>query len=159
MSGRSKKKSQQHSNVASQELKNNVNSLLSHIGDGQGLPDMCLDENNHCMLLLDDKIILNLDFDDKKGTLVIYAYIGEVPLANREAIYTQALEDNFFWNGTGGATLGLDKQSQSLMLVKTYTLPLQDFNSFEDELSNFVEIVDKWIVAIETASDTSKEVG
>ena len=100
-----------------------------------------------------------MDFDDKKGTLVIYAYIGEVPLANREAIYTQALEDNFFWNGTGGATLGLDKQSQSLMLVKTYTLPLQDFNSFEDELSNFVEIVDKWIVAIETASDTSKEVG
>ena len=64
----------------------------------------------------DDKIILNLDFDDKKGTLVIYAYIGEVPLANREAIYTQALEDNFFWNGTEGATLGLDKQSQSLML-------------------------------------------
>ena len=131
-------------------MKKHVNELLKHIGDGLNLPNLCLDDNNHCILLFDEKIVLNMDFDQEGNKLVIYAYIGEIPLECRELVFEKALEGNFFWNETDGGTLGVDKQSQSLVLAKSYTLPIEKFNDFEDQLASFVEIVEKWIVRIET---------
>ena len=131
------------------ELKAHVNEVLKRIGDGQGLSDLCLDENNHCMLLFDEKIVLNIDLDEAGKLLVIYAYMGEVPLECREAVYQKALEGNFFWNETEGSTLGLDKQSQSLVLARAFGLPLTDVAAFEDRLAVFVEVVEKWMTRIE----------
>lgn len=130
-------------------MKEHVNELLKHIGEGLNLPDLCLDDNNHCILLFDEKIVLNMDLDEEGNKLVIYAYIGEIPLECRETIFEKALEGNFFWNETDGGTLGIDKQSQSLVLAKSFSLPLKDFNAFEDQLATFVEVVEKWINRIE----------
>jgi len=130
-------------------MKEQVNELLKHIGEGLNLLDLCLDDNNHCILLFDEKIVLNMDFDEEGNKLVIYAYIGEIPLECREAIFEKALEGNFFWNETDGGTLGIDKQSQSLVIAKAFPLPLTDFNTFEDQLATFVEVVEKWITRIE----------
>jgi hypothetical protein len=131
-------------------MKEDVNSLLRHIGEGLNLPDLCLDENNHCILLFDEKIVLNIDLDEEGSKLVIFAYIGEIPLDCREIIFEKALEGNFFWNETDGGTLGIDKQSQSLVLAKAFDLPLSNVELFEDQLASFVEIVEKWINRIET---------
>ncbi len=133
-------------------MKEKVNELLRHIGEGLSLPDLCLDENNHCILLFDEKIVLNIDLDEEGSKLVIYAYVGEIPLDCREAIFEKALEGNFFWNETDGGTLGIDKQSQSLVLAKAFSLPLQNIELFEDQLASFVEIVEKWIGRIEAFS-------
>ena len=111
-----------------------------------------MDENNHCILLFDEKIVLNIDLDEEGSKLVIYAYVGEIPLDCREAIFEKALEGNFFWNETDGGTLGIDKQSQSLVLAKAFSLPLQNIELFEDQLASFVEIVEKWIGRIEAFS-------
>lgn len=130
-------------------MKESVNNLLKRIGEGLNIPDLCLDENNHCILLFDEKIVLNIDLDEEGSKLVIYAYIGEIPLECREVIFEKALEGNFFWNETDGGTLGIDKQSQSLVLAKSFSLPLKDTEVFEDQLASFVEIVEKWIHRIE----------
>ena len=133
-------------------MKEKVNELLRHIGEGLSLPDLCLDENNHCILLFDEKIVLNIDLDEEGSKLVIYGYVGEITLDCREAIFEKALEGNFFWNETDGGTLGIDKQSQSLVLAKAFSLPLQNIELFEDQLASFVEIVEKWIGRIEAFS-------
>ncbi|MDR1255057.1 MAG: type III secretion system chaperone [Puniceicoccales bacterium] len=130
-------------------MKERVNDLLKRIGEGLSLPDLCLDENNHCILLFDEKIVLNIDFDEEGSKLVIYAYVGEIPLDCRETIFEKALEGNFFWNETDGGTLGIDKQSQSLVLAKAFGWPLKNIETFEDELATFVEVIEKWISRIE----------
>lgn len=130
-------------------MREHVNDLLKRIGDSLSLPDLCLDENNHCILLFDEKIVLNIDFDEAGSKLVIYAYVGEIPLDCREIIFEKALEGNFFWNETDGGTLGIDKQSQSLVLAKAFDWPLKNIEIFEDELATFVEVIEKWISRIE----------
>ncbi|MDR2396944.1 MAG: type III secretion system chaperone [Puniceicoccales bacterium] len=130
-------------------MKERVNDLLKRIGEGLSLPDLCLDENNHCILLFDEKIVLNIDFDEEGSKLVIYAYVGEIPLDCREIIFEKALEGNFFWNETDGGTLGIDRQSQSLVLAKAFDWPLKNIEIFEDELATFVEVIEKWISRIE----------
>ncbi len=133
-------------------MKESINGLLKRIGNGLSIPDLALDENNHCILLFVVKIVLNIDLDEEGEKLVIYAYIGEVPLECRELVLEKALEGNFFWNETDGGTLGIDKQSQSLVLAKAFDVPLKDPKSFEDKLANFVEVIEKWITRIENLS-------
>jgi hypothetical protein len=133
-------------------MQNSVNALLKTIGKNLNIPDLALDDNNHCILLFDEKIVLNIDLDEEGEKLVIYAYVGELPLECRELMLERALEGNFFWNETDGATLGIDKQSQSLALAKAFEMPLRKPKEFEDELANFVEVVEKWIDCIEHLS-------
>ena len=152
-----KKQGRKVSGQGDAELKAHVNEVLKRIGDGQGLSDLCLDENNHCMLLFDEKIVLNMDLDEAGKLLVIYAYIGEEPIECRDAVYQKALEGNFFWNETEGSTLGLDKQSQSLVLARAFGLPLADMTAFEDRLGVFVEVVEKWMARIERFAKESAD--
>ncbi|MDR1665765.1 MAG: type III secretion system chaperone [Puniceicoccales bacterium] len=133
-------------------MRGTINGFLKRIGKGLGIPDLALDENNHCILLFDEKIVLNIDLDEEGKKLVTYAYIGEVPLECRELVLEKALEGNFFWNETDGGTLGIDRQSQSLVLAKAFGLPLKDPKNFEENLASFVEVVEKWITRIETLS-------
>jgi hypothetical protein len=133
-------------------MQNSVNALLKTIGKNLNIPDLALDDNNHCILLFDEKIVLNIDLDEEGEKLVIYAYVGEVPLECRELMLERALEGNFFWNETDGATLGIDRQSQSLVLTKAFEMPLRKPKEFEDELASFVEVVEKWIDCIEHLS-------
>ena len=62
-----------------------------------------------------------------------------------------------FWNETEGSTLGLDKQSQSLVLARAFELPLTNLTAFEDRLGVFVEVVEKWMARIERFVKESAE--
>ena len=73
-----------------------------------GLPGLSLDENNHCVLLFDDKVVLNMELNEEKELLIIYSYLGEVPFEGRENIFESLLESNLFWKDTQGATIGID---------------------------------------------------
>lgn len=137
-------------------MREEVNKLLDGLGKALNLPGLSLDDNNHCILLFDEKIVLNIDLDEEGSKLVTYAYIGEVPLDCREKVLEKALEGNFFWNETDGGTLGIDKQSQSLVLAKSFDLPLKEPELFEEILAGFVEVVEKWIIKIETLAEEAE---
>jgi len=131
------------------DVKKEVKKLLKKLGKSLNLPHLDLDDNNHCILLFDEKLVLNIELNEPKEALVIYAYLGEVPLENREVIFERLLEANAFWNGTNGATFGIDKQSQTLVLAYALELPLRHPETFEENLANFVETVEKWSSTVE----------
>lgn len=127
------------------DLKEEVNGLLERLGASLGLQDLSLDENNHCILLFDDKVILNLELDEDNELLVVYSYLGEVPFEGRENIFETLLESNFFWRNTQGATLGIDKHTQTVVLAYPMELPLKNRDIFEERLAVFVDITEQWI--------------
>lgn len=134
------------------DLKKEVNSLLNKLGASLGLDGLSLDENNHCILLFDDKVILNLELDEVNELLVVYSYIGEVPFEGRENIFEALLESNFFWRNTQGATLGIDKHTQTVVLAYPMELPLKNKNIFEERLAVFVDVTEQWIDRLEGMS-------
>ncbi len=138
------------------DLKKEVNGLLEKLGDSLGLQDLSLDENNHCVLLFDDKVILNLELDESNEILVVYSYIGEVPFEGRENIFETLLESNFFWRNTQGATLGIDKHTQTVVLAYPMELPLKNKNIFEERLAVFVDVTEQWINKLETMSQEAE---
>ncbi len=127
------------------DLRKEVNGVLEKLGSSLGLQDLSLDENNHCILLFDDKVILNLELDETNELLVVYSYIGEVPFEGRENIFETMLESNFFWRNTQGATLGIDKHTQTVVLAYPMELPLKNKEIFEERLAVFVDVTEQWI--------------
>lgn len=127
------------------DAKKEVKKILKALGASLSIDNLQLDDNNHCILLFGDKIVLNIDLDEGKELLVVYTYIGEVPLEGREELFEKMLEANFFWQGTSGATIGIDKQSQTLILAYSVELPLRKPADFEENLASFVETVEKWM--------------
>lgn len=134
------------------DLRDEVNGLLHDIGQSLELPTLALDENDHCVLLFDDKVVLNMELDIEKELLIIYSYLGEVPFEGRETIFETLLESNLFWKDTQGATIGIDKQTQTVVLAFPMELPLKKRETFEERLSSFVEITESWINKLEKMS-------
>jgi hypothetical protein len=110
------------------------------------------------MLMFDDKIVLNLELDTKFGQLLVYAYLGEVPLVGRENIFEKLLETNFFWNGTDGFTICIDKQSQTVVIMTRFQLPLHNSETFEEKLADFVDTTEIWMHKLTTMVQEAEEI-
>jgi hypothetical protein len=134
---------------AEMDLYKYVDSLLQMIGKSLDLPGLSLDTNGHCVLLFDDKVVLNMELDSEKELLIIYSYLGEVPFEGREIIFEALLESNLFWKDTQGATIGIDKQTQTVVLAFPMELPLKRKENFEERLALFVDITESWINRLE----------
>ncbi|MDR2677119.1 MAG: type III secretion system chaperone [Puniceicoccales bacterium] len=140
------------------DLRNEVNRILARLAKSLHLNELSLDNNQHCMLMFDDKIVLNLELDEKHEHLVAYAYLGEVPLVGRENIFEKLLEPNFFWNGTNGMTIGIDKQSQTVVLMMRFQLPLKNPDTFEENLADFVDTTESWMHKLSTMTREAEEI-
>jgi hypothetical protein len=138
-------------------LRGEVNAILARLAKSLHLEELSLDNNQHCMLMFDDKIVLNLELDEKYEHLIAYAYVGEVPLVGRENIFEKLLEPNFFWNGTNGMTIGIDKQSQTVVLMMRFQLPLKNSDTFEENLADFVDMTEFWIHKLSTMVQEAEE--
>jgi hypothetical protein len=140
------------------DLRDEVNRILARLAKSLHLNELSLDNNQHCMLMFDDKIVLNLELDEKYEHLISYAYLGEVPLVGRENIFEKLLEPNFFWNGTNGMTIGIDKQSQTVILMMRFQLPLKNPDAFEENLADFVDTTESWMHKLCTMIQEAEEI-
>lgn len=140
------------------DLRAEADSILERLAKSLNLEELSLDNNLHCMLMFDDKIVLNIELDEKFGQLVTYAYLGEVPLAGRENIFEKLLETNFFWNNTNGFTIGIDKQSQTVVMMARFELPLHQPELFEEHLADFVDNTEFWMHKLSTMAQEAEEI-
>ncbi|MDR3143682.1 MAG: type III secretion system chaperone [Puniceicoccales bacterium] len=139
------------------DLKTEVNELLGRLSHSLHLKRLALDEEDHCILLFDDKVILNMELDGERSQLIVYAYLGMVPIEHKERIYEWLLQANYFWHETQGSTLALDRQTQTLVILRAFTLPLRHPENFEDELGVFVESAEHWIQQLEDCLARAEE--
>ncbi|MDR3117482.1 MAG: type III secretion system chaperone [Puniceicoccales bacterium] len=140
------------------DLRSEVNQILARLAKSLRLEQLSLDNNRHCMLMFDDKIVLNLELDEKFSQLLVYAYLGEVPLVGRENIFEKLLETNFFWNGTNGLTIAIDRQSQTIVIMTRFPLPLPNSGAFEESLADFVDTTEAWMHKLASMVQEAEEI-
>ncbi|MDR0444928.1 MAG: type III secretion system chaperone [Puniceicoccales bacterium] len=138
-------------------VRTEVNELLARLKHSLCLDSLFLDEKDHCILLFDDKVILNMELDEERSQFIIYAYLGMVPFNNKENVYELLLQANFFWQETQGATLALDGQTQTLVLLHSFDIPFRQPENFEEDLASFVETAERWIQKLSDILEETKE--
>ena len=128
--------------------------MIEGIGNNLGVE--LVDEGGAAAVEVDgNPIILQMADDD---LLLMHADLGEMAPENRDRIRAAAMEANFLYQGTGGATLAVDPRSSHLYLQKYNWLDRLDAEKAVKSLTRFADTVQAWkeIVA-ETRADAPAE--
>jgi len=124
---------------------------LGELGRDVGIPDIGLDENNYCAVILDGYIVVSLHFEEDTGELIFYTHLCALPHQNRESIYAMLLEGNYFWRETGGATLSIDREGNTVLLAYATPVAVMNSKGFRKSLGYFADTCGRWLTWLEEA--------
>ena len=120
-------------------------------GLGKNLGVELTDEGGAAAVEVDGiPVVLQRASDD---LLLVHADLGEIAPENRERVLASAMEANFLYQGTGGATLAVDSRDGHLHLQKYNWLDRIDMDKVLSGLTRFADTVKAWkeIAAASTA--------
>ncbi len=129
--------------------KENYIQLLSELGQSVGLPKLAPDDDNYCCLGFDDKIVVHLQYNEENDVVMLFCQIGIVDEDKAKAIYPRLLKANLFWQGTGGATIGLDDETREVLMAYQISVDGMDYPKFQELLEGFVNTSELWINTLE----------
>lgn len=116
--------------------------LIRDFGQIIGLQDLTPDNDNECVLEIDNKIVtLSGQGED---SLLLYATVGTLPEKNREGAYARLLSGNYFFAETGGATLAANPATGDIQLLYGVTLPGTDAGTLSRIMENYLERLEYW---------------
>lgn len=118
--------------------------LLADFGESIGIPQLGFDDKGCCCLVFDNQILANIAFEERLARLVLFSYLGQVRRSGART-YAGMLEGNFFWQGTGGATLSIEGGSGSAVLIQALPLATLDAETFHKTMEDFVNTAEHWI--------------
>jgi hypothetical protein len=131
----------------SQVIREQMQVLLKDLGVTVGVPDLEFDENGYCVVYLDE-IQINMELGEEDESLFFYTHVGEVPEDGRPEFYEMLLDANWFYKGTAGATLGIDKDSSVVSIIYRASTTELDTEKFQKIIENFANLSENWMSRI-----------
>ena len=125
-----------------------VQVLLRDLGGLVGLPELGLDADGHCSLVFDGRVEVDLAYAEGDDRLTVAALLGRLPVDAPAERYLELLDANFFWRGTEGATLGVERDSGTVVLLEALPLAGLDIGGLERHLDVFVATAETWVQAL-----------
>jgi hypothetical protein len=118
-------------------------SHLDAFGRSIRLSGLEPDEEGYVAIGFDD-LIVHLQLEAGSDRLVAFARLGTIEDERRETILAVLLGANLFWQGTQGATLAVEPDSDMVFIQTNAVLRGLDEPGFETWLGDFLDIADHW---------------
>ena len=126
------------------DLRNEADRLVAILGGSLGLEDLALDEAGYAVLVFDENIVVNLEFDPVGERMLFYCFLAELPEEPPASLFKEALAANLLWHGTQGATLAFEESGNGLTLCHAEALASCGDHHLEDVLDDFVQTSEDW---------------
>ncbi len=117
--------------------------LLDDFSRASGLPRPELDSEGFVTLGADDCVVHLRPSEDERF-MEFYGRVGELPADPAPPLLEALLEANLAWQGTQGATLGLDRNSRLVMLCQRTPQAGLQLAEFQKTLEGFMQVLDGW---------------
>lgn len=95
-----------------------LSALLGELGEVIGIGRLELDEGDGCALAFDERLVLNIAWEEETGLAALYVELGGIRDEQRPALHAAMLAANFAGRDTGGGALGIDPRSGAAVLVR-----------------------------------------
>lgn len=119
--------------------------LLDGFGKTLTVGALSLDERtNSCVLLFDEQLVINIEFDEQTQRLVLSSYLHELPATGAEPLLRELLAANLYWHRTNGATLCLEEGTGGVLLIYAHGVAGLDLPGFETVMQNFANQAERW---------------
>jgi len=132
-------------------------TVLEDLGGQLGLGPLHFADDYSCSLTFDGRIGVDIDYNADTEEATLFSALGPVPDDRRAAFAEEALEANLFWQGTGGATLGVDAASGQAVLAMRFPTDGLDSRELRERIERLVDVASDWRDRIESAAPS--EVG
>ena len=121
-----------------------MEELVNRALNLSGMPSVALDEGGYALVHVAGMAV-NLEYDEIRERLYLYASLGKLPDSVPVALYEAVLEAGFMGAGTAGGHIGLHGPTR----VLAYSLSLDAARLDEQEMANafnlFVSRCAEWI--------------
>ena len=121
-------------------------NYIKRYGKEIGLPNLKMNENNVCSLCFRESINVDIVYNEKNDQCFLASPICFIPNSDREKFYEQLLISNNTYNENGGVILGIDEETNRVVLSYTFIASTFSYLRFKNVLNNFVNIAEKNIL-------------
>lgn len=117
-----------------------IEALANHVG----LPDDSGFAETLTMSVDDVAVGIQYVFDSSEESVVLYCDLGPIPEQKERDIYRNLLEGNYFWTGTGGATLGVNSETGHALVAHAMPLEELDAEGLAAAIDAFADVGQFW---------------
>lgn len=115
-----------------------INRLLTDFGNALGLDGLSLDDSGYCCLSFDD-VLLSIESVGDSSLVLLYSSLGTLREDAGPAVCRQLLEANYFFQGTAGATIGLDGTTGAVVITRVVDVAGMEVLDWEAVIKAFVD--------------------
>lgn len=133
-----------------------LENALQVLGDKFNVPHLQEMQDGRYVINTPD-FEINIEEAESTGSVFFYAKIGEAPDQENIDLYSRLLEGNFFTRETAGASLGIDRASQTILLFIRFSVLEFNDQHFEERLLNFMDAVDYWVRVVDGYLDAIEQ--
>lgn len=134
------------------------NALIEAFAKHVGLPDDSGFTETLTMSVDDVAVGIQYVFDSSEESIVLYCDLGPIPEQKERDIYRNLLEGNYFWTGTGGATLSINSDTGHALAAHAMPLEELDGEGLAVAIDAFADVGEFWTRFI-TSSELDTDTG
>ena len=116
--------------------KNLFEATLSQYAMELGLSDVQHNDKYGVCLEFDQEIEICMRWDKEIDAVYAYAFCDYLPNGNKTTLFESFMKANFLWINTGGATLSIDKNTNSVYLIAIWEY---DIYQSSDLLKHYID--------------------
>ena len=115
---------------------------IKRYGKEVSLPNLKFNENGVCSLCFNNKIKVDIVYNEQYNQCFLASPICLIPNNDREKFYEQLLISNNTYNENGGLNLGIEEEQNRIVLSYTFIADTFSYFKFKNVLKNFVDIAE-----------------
>lgn len=125
--------------------------LIANLGKLLGLNGLTLQGGTHnCALEFDGNVTVTFEYHQPTEQMLLTAVLATLPAQDGEALLRELMAGNLSEFLQTGASLGFDKNSQSLILLQGRPVQELDDATFEKLVERFIDRAEAWKQRIES---------
>lgn len=135
-----------------------LTQILKEVNEHYGKEIFVLDDQESCRALVGDGLVVEILHLPEVGRIMLYADIGREPQEGRDQVYRLMLQAQHLFQGTAGASFGLDGETGSVYLERPVSLATLTAESFVTDFEVFAQVALKWRKALEGFIPLAEEI-
>lgn len=122
-----------------------VRTLVQQLSAEIGSPGLALNEKGLARLRFDGRWAIDLEWDEPRKVLHLYALAGQLPIEGREAFMSRLLAANLLGLATAGASFALEPETGEVLLCARVDPESVSFAGFKTVLENLLDTLDQQV--------------
>ncbi|NIZ02152.1 type III secretion system chaperone [Thalassospira lucentensis] len=121
-----------------------IQALFAELGQQLGMAELALDENNHCILNIDDGNDIHLEYLESEDLLLLVSALPPAAEKHQAKIYDILLKGNYLWQDTYGATLAIHPETDAIIIEHKMRIDAIEPGSLQDHIAGLDTLVRAW---------------